>query len=461
MDHEDFRINSEDEMEVDDNEEVPEDKRKVYIPGVSRPLNEDEEWEFDPEAYHFFHTFETTKPCLSFDVILDEDGDNRSTYPLSLFLVGGSQNEEKRKNELYVMKLKNLYGFEHEKKGGEDDSDDDESSSESEDEDTQPIDGHGDTAAAGAGKKRKEKPKDAILHSATIDHSGNVNRIKEARLGVSSICAVWNDVGKVQLWNLTEAVRTVDQMDGGTQNHKMLKQVPLYTFDHKIEGYGLGWSPLTPGLLASGDQKNKIYIHNMGEGGAWKSNATPLTGHNDSVEDLQWSYTEANLLTSASVDKSIRLWDVRAKPKDACVCVVENAHDSDVNVISWNPNDPYIVSGGDDGVLKVWTLRSFQQKFPVATFKHHKAPITSVEWCPTESATFIASGEDDQATIWDLALETESGEAGETVADVPPQLLFVHMGQKEIKEVHWHRQIPGLAITTSLTGFNVFRTISV
>jgi ribosome assembly protein RRB1 len=196
----------------------------------------------------------------------------------------------------------------------------------------------------------------------------------------------------------------------------------------------------------------------MGDGGTWKTNSTPFTDHTDSVEDIQWSYTESNLLMSCSVDRSLRLWDVRSKAKEACVCVVENAHEKDINVISWNPSDPYLVSGGDDGVLKVWTMRSLQQKMPVATFKHHKGPITSVEWCPTESATFLASGEDDQATIWDLALETESGE---TVADVPPQLLFVHQGQKEIKEVHWHRQIPGLALTTSLTGFNVFRTISV
>ena len=63
----------------------------------------------------------------------------------------------------------------------------------------------------------------------------------------------------------------------------------------------------------------------------------------------------------------------------------------------------------------------------------------------------MASGEDDQTTIWDLALEADEpkysngneedegmeeddGEEKKTKVDgveqLPPQLLFIHMGQK-------------------------------
>ena len=104
----------------------------------------------------------------------------------------------------------------------------------------------------------------------------------------------------------------------------------------------------------------------------------------------------------------------------------------------------------------------------MATFNWHKAPITSVEWHPTEDSAFVASGADDQVTIWDLAVEEDAEDAAvgnadpnAELKDVPPQLLFVHQGQKDIKEVHWHPQVPGMVISTAFDGFNVFKTISI
>ena len=99
----------------------------------------------------------------------------------------------------------------------------------------------------------------------------------------------------------------------------------------------------------------------------------------------------------------------------------------------------------------------------MALFKHHTAPITSVEWCHSDSTVFAASGSDDQVTLWDLAVERDAETASSSTQEpeVPPQLLFIHQGQTDIKEVHWHPQLPGVLLSTAHSGFNVFRTISV
>ncbi|CAN0345439.1 unnamed protein product, partial [Ectocarpus sp. 12 AP-2014] len=161
----------------------------------------------------------------------------------------------------------------------------------------------------------------------------------------------------------------------------------------------------------------------------------------------------------ASADKTVAVWDLRKK-NGAMLSL--KAHEEDVNVITWNRNVTYLLaSGSDDGSFKIWDLRAFGSGEPVAQFRWHKAPITSIEWHPTDESMLAVSGADNQLTVWDLSVEADdeaaAGMAGGGLKDLPPQLLFIHQGQTDIKELHFHPQIPGVIMSTAADGFNIFK----
>lgn len=215
--------------------------------------------------------------------------------------------------------------------------------------------------------------------------------------------------------------------------------------------------------LLTGDNSGKIYQTVLSQSGI-QTDSVAFREHRSSVEDLQWSPTENSVFASCSSDQTVKIWDTRNKKRSA---VSVRASGSDVNVISWNKKASYLLaSGHDDGVFSVWDLRTFSPNAastPVATFKWHHGPITSIEWHPTEESVLAVSGADNQLTLWDLSVEPDSEQDGQmtTHEEVPPQLLFVHQGQEDIKELHFHKQIPGCVISTANTGMNIFKTISI
>eukprot|EP01112_Ceratiomyxa_fruticulosa_P021095 TRINITY_DN7344_c0_g2_i2.p1 TRINITY_DN7344_c0_g2~~TRINITY_DN7344_c0_g2_i2.p1 ORF type:complete len:526 (-),score=144.48 TRINITY_DN7344_c0_g2_i2:56-1633(-) len=426
-----------DDVDIKTNIDISEEKKekvKVWRPGVDA-LEEDEELDYDPSVYDLMHELDVEWPCLSFQILRDNLGPNRTRFPHTVYLAAGTQADVAKNNKIMIMKISELHKTKHYDSDEESSDDEKEDKEESEDEDD--IDA------------------DPILEHKSVNHNGGVNRIRSMPQE-PGILSTWSETGKVHIWNVTPLIAALDF----PPENKIPPTQPLHTFSkHTNEGFALDWSPLTRGRLASGDIDGNIFVHEIEQ---FSPENLPYRGHTGSVEDIQWSYTEDGVFASCSSDQTIRIWDLRNKQGAA---ITVNAHTSDVNVISWNPKVEYLlVSGGDDGAIRIWDLRSFRPGGFVAEFTYLKGPVTSVEWNPNDESQIVVGSADNQVTIWDMSLEPdeEGNELAEEtgVEDAPPQLFFQHLGQEDVKECHWHSQIPGLVVSTAANGFNIFKSFN-
>lgn len=289
----------------------------------------------DNSVYLGLHSLSYAWPCLSFDVLRDNLGSDRSTFPHTAWIVAGTQagdipGQGKAKDEVVVMRLGGLSKTQH----------DDADSDASDDEDDQDDD------------------EDATLDFLTIPHIGAVNRIRARTLPSQTgqpdpyHVATFSETGKVHIYDVRPYI---DTLAGPS---KPRQKTPLHTITNhgRNEGYAVEWGET--GLL-TGDIANKIYLTTVTPTG-FHTSPNPYMSHTSSVEDLQWSPSENTVFASASADRTVRVWDIRAKGRKSVVSV--EAHTDDVNVISWNKSVEYLlVSGGDEGGLKVWDLRMFKE----------------------------------------------------------------------------------------------------
>jgi ribosome assembly protein RRB1 len=420
--------------------------QQTFLPGRNK-LDAGQTLAPDLSAYEMLHTLEPTWPCLSFDIIKDQLGDNRKSFPATVYAVGGTQAAagRERENQLMVMKLSGLSRNDQAGNIDSDDEDDDE-----------------------------EESADPILETKSIPLTSTTNRIRAhqspqsaSSQPPSTITAAMQESGDILIHDITSHLRSFDE-PGYQISPNASKPLSTIRAHKKNEGYALAWSPLVPlGKLLTGDSAGKIFATTRTEGGGFVTDTTPYTGHTGSVEDVKWSPNERNVFSSASSDGTVKIWDARAKNRAPAISVKVSS--SDANVLSWSQQTPHLLaSGHDDGTWSVWDLRQWKtpdaasKSKPVAHFDFHKEQITSLAWHPSDDSIVSVCAGDNTLTLWDLAVELDDEESRFTadVKDVPPQLLFVHY-MEMVKEAHWHPQIAGTVMATGGSGFGVFRTISV
>ena len=149
---------------------------------------------------------------------------------------------------------------------------------------------------------------------------------------------------------------------------------------HKKKVHTIAWN-CTGAKLASGSVDQSVRVWSLAEGATSGAGVTDmeLTGHQDSVDQLRWDPKNAEVLGTASGDKTVRIWDART---GKCAHAIETKGEN-IN-IRWSPDGQHLAVGDkEDNISIIETRKSKPLKNIKFAFEvNEMAPQHARSKCP-------------------------------------------------------------------------------
>lgn len=448
-------------------------------------------------AYEMLHRFRLDWPCLSVDFLRDSGMQARKTFPREVYAIAASQAvEEVRAEEgncLYVMHISDLSRTRF-----------DESVEMTADAAPDDIDARIDVRRVpvpfATNKVRAAPYGDSI---GVVAFWGDADANGRANVYVYDVGDEIASMGNGAAGTDADRRRARGNTRIGNGRGLVTRRSPMCKLPHNAEGWALAWAPTTR-VLATGDCSGTIRL--------FEFTAAPDTGRfgfqlaaciqnahgrargrgaePNSVEDICFApaLSGQNFLASVGCDGCLRLWDVaavlaaaRTSPTHQVSVTEETCttlpicRGTDLNCLAWEPTVPFrIAAGADDGTVAICELAQAPAPAPPApagttyprvakTLTYASAPVTSASFSPYAAGVLASAHESGTTLLWDIdgevdteALSRLTPEARAQQETVPGELLFVHRGQEDTKDVVWHPQVVHALITTAADGVHVW-----
>lgn len=267
-----------------------------------------------------------------------------------------------------------------------------------------------------------------------IQHPGEVNKARYQPQNPNIIATMCTD-GRVLIWDKSK--------HSSMPNPNQKPQIELV--GHNTEGYGLSWSPLEAGHLATASEDHTVRLWDITQ--ATKDHSTlsatrTYSHHQSIVNDVQYHPFHKSLIGSVSDDLTLQIIDTRSPEMDkAAVVSGSDQHKGAINALAFNPAaETVLATGSEDSTIAIWDMRNLRHK--VHALEGHHDSVTALEWHPFEESVLGSSSYDRRIIFWDLARVGEE-QNPEDSQDGPPELLFMHGGHtNRISDFSWNMHNP-------------------